>query len=163
MKFHVILTTYEMVLQDKHVLSQFVQPIRGKGKGKSTFRHEPFVFGCLIIDEGHRLKSRSAKLFQALRVFKIKQRLLLTGTPLVSERRPPSSLSPLGKGRLTDAIAVHAPSPLLPFSPFFFSNGERSTSNFNSAKQLGGALHADAFRGPQKIRRRKTGRVFSAV
>ncbi len=39
-------------------------------------------WALLVVDEGHRLKTQSSKLFQALRMFDTRSRLLLTGTPL---------------------------------------------------------------------------------
>lgn len=63
MKFHVLLTTYEMV-----------------GFEAGTLRS--LEYETLIVDEGHRLKNQQSKLFQQLHSFKTRQRTLLTGTPL---------------------------------------------------------------------------------
>lgn len=63
MKFHVLLTTYEMV-----------------GFEAGTLRS--LEYETLIVDEGHRLKNQQSKLFQQLHNFKTRQRTLLTGTPL---------------------------------------------------------------------------------
>ena len=62
-KFHVLLTTYEMV-----------------GFEAGTLRS--LEYETLIVDEGHRLKNQQSKLFQQLHNFKTRQRTLLTGTPL---------------------------------------------------------------------------------
>lgn len=62
-KFHVMLTTYEMVSFEA-----------------STLRS--LEYETLIVDEGHRLKNQQSKLFQQLHNFKTRQRTLLTGTPL---------------------------------------------------------------------------------
>ncbi|KAK9733500.1 hypothetical protein RND81_04G071300 [Saponaria officinalis] len=62
-KFHVLLTTYEMVLADS-----------------SHLRAIPWE--VLIVDEGHRLKNSSSKLFSLLNSFSFQHRVLLTGTPL---------------------------------------------------------------------------------
>lgn len=62
-KFHVLLTTYEMV-----------------GSEAGTLRS--LEYETLIVDEGHRLKNQESKLFQQLHNFKTRQRTLLTGTPL---------------------------------------------------------------------------------
>jgi chromodomain-helicase-DNA-binding protein 4 len=62
-KFHVILTTYEMVLVDSNHL-----------------RGVPWE--VLVVDEGHRLKNSSSKLFGMLNTFSFQHRVLLTGTPL---------------------------------------------------------------------------------
>uniref|UniRef100_A0A453BG11 Uncharacterized protein n=1 Tax=Aegilops tauschii subsp. strangulata TaxID=200361 RepID=A0A453BG11_AEGTS len=62
-KFNVLLTTYEMVLVDATYL-----------------RSVPWE--VLIVDEGHRLKNSSSKLFNLLNTFSFQHRVLLTGTPL---------------------------------------------------------------------------------
>nr|CAB3266379.1 probable global transcription activator SNF2L2 [Phallusia mammillata] len=63
-KFHTVLTTYEYVIKDKHVLSK----IRWKYQ---------------IVDEGHRMKNHHCKLTQVLNTHYLSpHRLLLTGTPL---------------------------------------------------------------------------------
>ncbi|KAL3741121.1 hypothetical protein ACJRO7_022263 [Eucalyptus globulus] len=62
-KFNVLLTTYEMVLADS-----------------SHLRGVPWE--VLVVDEGHRLKNSSSKLFTLLNTFSFQHRVLLTGTPL---------------------------------------------------------------------------------
>ncbi|CDP11272.1 unnamed protein product [Coffea canephora] len=62
-KFDVLLTTYEMVLADS-----------------SHLRGVPWE--VLVVDEGHRLKNSSSKLFGLLNTFSFQHRVLLTGTPL---------------------------------------------------------------------------------
>uniref|UniRef100_A0A5B7BE01 Protein CHROMATIN REMODELING 4 n=1 Tax=Davidia involucrata TaxID=16924 RepID=A0A5B7BE01_DAVIN len=62
-KFNVLLTTYEMVLADS-----------------SNLRGVPWE--VLVVDEGHRLKNSSSKLFSLLNTFSFQHRVLLTGTPL---------------------------------------------------------------------------------
>ncbi|CAK9136426.1 unnamed protein product [Ilex paraguariensis] len=62
-KFNVLLTTYEMVLADS-----------------SHLRGVPWE--VLVVDEGHRLKNSSSKLFSLLNTFSFQHRVLLTGTPL---------------------------------------------------------------------------------
>lgn len=62
-KFNVLLTTYEMVLADY-----------------SHLRGVPWE--VLVVDEGHRLKNSSSKLFSLLNTFSFQHRVLLTGTPL---------------------------------------------------------------------------------
>ncbi|KAL1567540.1 DNA helicase [Salvia divinorum] len=62
-KFNVLLTTYEMVLCDS-----------------SYLRGVPWE--VLVVDEGHRLKNSSSKLFGLLNMFSFQHRVLLTGTPL---------------------------------------------------------------------------------
>ncbi|KNA15017.1 hypothetical protein SOVF_102070 [Spinacia oleracea] len=62
-KFNVLLTSYEMILADS-----------------SHLRGIPWE--VLIVDEGHRLKNSSSKLFSMLNSFSFQHRVLLTGTPL---------------------------------------------------------------------------------
>ncbi|KIW99623.1 uncharacterized protein Z518_11036 [Rhinocladiella mackenziei CBS 650.93] len=62
-RFHVLLTTYEYVLQDAPFLSQI----------KWQF---------MAVDEAHRLKNRDSQLYDRLREFKAPARLLITGTPV---------------------------------------------------------------------------------
>ncbi|XP_062189037.1 protein CHROMATIN REMODELING 4-like [Phragmites australis] len=62
-KLNVLLTTYEMVLVDAAYL-----------------RSVPWE--VLIVDEGHRLKNSSSKLFSLLNSLSFQHRVLLTGTPL---------------------------------------------------------------------------------
>lgn len=62
-KFNVLLTTYEMVLVDATYLRSVSWEV-------------------LIVDEGHRLKNSSSKLFSSLNTFSFQHRVLLTGTPL---------------------------------------------------------------------------------
>ncbi|CAM0905949.1 unnamed protein product [Alopecurus aequalis] len=62
-KFNVLLTTYEMVLVDATYLRSVSWEV-------------------LIVDEGHRLKNSSSKLFSMLNTISFQHRVLLTGTPL---------------------------------------------------------------------------------
>uniref|UniRef100_A0A8C2GAC5 Chromodomain helicase DNA binding protein 3 n=1 Tax=Cyprinus carpio TaxID=7962 RepID=A0A8C2GAC5_CYPCA len=62
-KFHVLLTSYELVTIDQNVL-------------KSV------DWACLVVDEAHRLKNNQSKFFRRLNDYKIDHKLLLTGTPL---------------------------------------------------------------------------------
>ncbi|KAG8080478.1 hypothetical protein GUJ93_ZPchr0007g5256 [Zizania palustris] len=62
-RFNVLLTTYEMVLVDAAYLRSVSWEV-------------------LIVDEGHRLKNSSSKLFSLLNTFSFQHRVLLTGTPL---------------------------------------------------------------------------------
>ncbi|KAI8568577.1 hypothetical protein RHMOL_Rhmol02G0212100 [Rhododendron molle] len=62
-KFHVLLTTYEMVLADS-----------------THLRAVPWE--VLVVDEGHRLKNSGSKLFSLLNTYSFQHRVLLTGTPL---------------------------------------------------------------------------------
>uniref|UniRef100_A0A671Q6W8 Helicase ATP-binding domain-containing protein n=1 Tax=Sinocyclocheilus anshuiensis TaxID=1608454 RepID=A0A671Q6W8_9TELE len=66
-KFNVLITTYEYIIKDKHVLAK--------------------VCVCLcvymIVDEGHRMKNHHCKLTQVLNThYLAPRRVLLTGTPL---------------------------------------------------------------------------------
>ncbi|KAH9308367.1 hypothetical protein KI387_036278, partial [Taxus chinensis] len=62
-KFNALLTTYEVVLKDKHTLSKI-------------------KWNYLMVDEAHRLKNCEASLYTSLCEFSTKNKLLITGTPL---------------------------------------------------------------------------------
>ncbi|OCK85920.1 chromo domain-containing protein 1 [Lepidopterella palustris CBS 459.81] len=62
-KFNVLLTTYEFVMQDY----QFLQQLKWQ---------------FLAVDEAHRLKNRESQLYGKLQDFKIPARLFITGTPI---------------------------------------------------------------------------------
>jgi chromodomain-helicase-DNA-binding protein 4 len=62
-KFHVLLTSYEMICMDAATLGSVDWEI-------------------LVVDEAHRLKSNQSKFFRILTEYSIKYKVLLTGTPL---------------------------------------------------------------------------------
>ncbi|KAJ3554645.1 hypothetical protein NM688_g2999 [Phlebia brevispora] len=66
-KYHVLVTTYETVINNKEFTPVF----------KSTPRWE-----VLVVDEGQRLKSDSSLIFRKLKELKTVHRIILTGTPL---------------------------------------------------------------------------------
>lgn len=61
--FDVIITSYEIVIREK-----------------STFKK--FDWQYIVIDEAHRIKNEQSMLSQIIRLFHLKHRLLITGTPL---------------------------------------------------------------------------------
>jgi chromodomain-helicase-DNA-binding protein 7 len=63
-KFHVLITSYEVFMQDFH----------------SFFKEIPFQM--IAVDEAHRLKNKQAKILQYLRLLPCKRYILMTGTPL---------------------------------------------------------------------------------
>uniref|UniRef100_A0A8D8WT53 Chromodomain-helicase-DNA-binding protein Mi-2 homolog n=1 Tax=Cacopsylla melanoneura TaxID=428564 RepID=A0A8D8WT53_9HEMI len=62
-KFHVLLTSYELITNDVALLGSI-------------------DWAVLTVDEAHRLKSNQSKFFKFLSGYNIKNKLLLTGTPL---------------------------------------------------------------------------------
>ncbi|XP_059476340.1 chromodomain-helicase-DNA-binding protein Mi-2 homolog isoform X2 [Neocloeon triangulifer] len=62
-KFHVLLTSYELVCIDAACLGSI-------------------DWACLVVDEAHRLKNNQSKFFRLLNGYRINYKLLLTGTPL---------------------------------------------------------------------------------
>ncbi|KAL0243383.1 hypothetical protein GEMRC1_005944 [Eukaryota sp. GEM-RC1] len=67
-KFHVVLTTYELLLKDADILKSF-------------------NFQMMVIDEAHRLKNDKSKLADALDSFQVAAKVLITGTPLQNSLR----------------------------------------------------------------------------
>ena len=61
--FDVIITSYEIVIREK-----------------ATFKK--FDWQYIVIDEAHRIKNEQSMLSQIIRLFHLKHRLLITGTPL---------------------------------------------------------------------------------
>ncbi|XP_018079795.1 chromodomain helicase DNA binding protein 4 L homeolog isoform X1 [Xenopus laevis] len=62
-KFHVLLTSYELITIDTAVLGSI-------------------DWACLVVDEAHRLKNNQSKFFRVLNGYPLQHKLLLTGTPL---------------------------------------------------------------------------------
>ncbi|XP_016103271.1 chromodomain-helicase-DNA-binding protein 4-like [Sinocyclocheilus grahami] len=62
-KFHVLLTSYELITIDTAVLGSI-------------------DWACLVVDEAHRLKNNQSKFFRILNNYPLQHKLLLTGTPL---------------------------------------------------------------------------------
>lgn len=68
MKFDALITTYELVLKDAHVL-------------------RTIPWACLLVDEAHRLKNSESALYRELSQWDFKFKLLITGTPLQNNIR----------------------------------------------------------------------------
>lgn len=64
-KFHVLITTYEVVLKDVAVISKI-------------------QWRALLVDEAHRLKNHKSKLFEQLQSVPRDHCVLLTGTPIAN-------------------------------------------------------------------------------
>lgn len=62
-KFHVLLTSYELVSIDAALLNSL-------------------EWAVLVVDEAHRLKNNQSKFFRILNSYNLRYKLLLTGTPL---------------------------------------------------------------------------------
>ena len=62
-KFHAVITTYEVIIQDVELLGQI-------------------EWRCCVIDEAHRLKNKHCKLMEGLRCIDMEHKVLLSGTPL---------------------------------------------------------------------------------
>ncbi|KAK8937941.1 ATP-dependent DNA helicase DDM1 [Platanthera guangdongensis] len=62
-KFPIVITSYEVVLNDAKFLSKY-------------------VWKYVVVDEGHRLKNMNCKLLKEMSRLRIENKLLLTGTPL---------------------------------------------------------------------------------
>eukprot|EP01130_Rhizamoeba_saxonica_P008025 TRINITY_DN3240_c0_g1_i2.p1 TRINITY_DN3240_c0_g1~~TRINITY_DN3240_c0_g1_i2.p1 ORF type:complete len:1296 (+),score=340.60 TRINITY_DN3240_c0_g1_i2:261-4148(+) len=65
-KFDVLITTYQLALRESDII------------GKPFWKY-------MIVDEAHRLKNRTSKLFEALVNYRYDQCVLLTGTPIQNE------------------------------------------------------------------------------
>lgn len=61
--FPVVITTYEMVINDRDALAAY-------------------RWGFIVVDEGHRLKNLECKLIRELKSLTADARMVLTGTPL---------------------------------------------------------------------------------
>ncbi|CAN0329422.1 unnamed protein product [Lampetra fluviatilis] len=119
--FHILLTTYELCLKDAAFLGSL-------------------PWSVLVVDEGHRLKSQSSLLHQALLEFDIGQRVLLTGTPVQN------NLAELYSLLSFVSAGTFAPEGLRAFVQRFAGVG----SDPERASELGDLL------GPFVLRRLKT-------
>lgn len=62
-EFDILVTTYEIAIKEKAAISKF---------------HYRYI----VVDEAHRIKNEQSVLSQVVRLYKVQNRLLLTGTPL---------------------------------------------------------------------------------
>ncbi|OMJ26161.1 Chromatin remodeling factor mit1 [Smittium culicis] len=69
---HVLVTSYEIATREE---------------GMSTLTKFSGTWQCMVVDEGHRLKNDSSKLFLNLGKLNCRQRILLTGTPVMNHVR----------------------------------------------------------------------------
>ncbi|UPR03571.1 SWI/SNF chromatin remodeling complex protein [Chloropicon primus] len=74
----IVLTTYGMILHNDAEL---------KGLGKiscidSDDEHQQATWDYMILDEGHKLKNPKIQLYQKLKRFQVRNRVILTGTPV---------------------------------------------------------------------------------
>lgn len=68
LKCHIVITSYTTAAEDSSVL-------------------KPVPWECLIVDEGQRLKNDGSLLYKVLSGYKIRHKVLLTGTPLQNSPR----------------------------------------------------------------------------
>lgn len=61
--FPVVITTYEMIINDRKFLAEY-------------------DWGYIVVDEGHRLKNLDCRLMQEIKKYPSASRMILTGTPL---------------------------------------------------------------------------------
>ena len=67
-EFDIVVTTFEMLVAE------------------CNFFRRRFLWTCLIVDEGHRLKNANSQLADKLRAVPCLSKVILTGTPLQNSK-----------------------------------------------------------------------------
>ncbi|KAL0921858.1 hypothetical protein M5K25_008972 [Dendrobium thyrsiflorum] len=120
-KFPIVITSYEVVMNDAKFLSHY------------TWKY-------VVVDEGHRLKNMNCKLLREMRRLPIENKLLLTGTPLQNNL---AELWSLLNFILPDIFSSHQEfESWFDFSGKYYSDGEQEESEEKRRVQVVSKLHS---------------------
>ncbi|KAI0516660.1 hypothetical protein KFK09_009337 [Dendrobium nobile] len=120
-KFPIVITSYEVVMNDAKFLSHY------------TWKY-------VVVDEGHRLKNMNCKLLREIRRMPIENKLLLTGTPLQNNL---AELWSLLNFILPDIFSSHQEfESWFDFSGKYYSDGEQEESEEKRRVQVVSKLHS---------------------